>query len=90
LISRIREQAFRAGGGQVAEGWVVEAGRIHGAAAGEFIDDLVDETDLVGGVGAFGQVVGKQLLGGIAIEAYQGADEQPEAVALRTASRLRP
>jgi hypothetical protein len=56
------------GGGQVAEGRVAEAGRIHHAPAGEFVDDLVDELDPGGRVGAFGEEFGEQPLGGIAIE----------------------
>jgi hypothetical protein len=77
----IREEAFRPHRSKVAEGRVVETHRIHHTAAGELIDDLVDETDLGGRVGAFSQELGKQLLGGVAIEADEGANEQAEAIA---------
>ena len=48
----LREQPLRARRRQVAEGRVVEASRIHHAAAGELVEDFVDEADLGGGVGA--------------------------------------
>jgi len=43
-LGSLYQAAF--GGGLVAEGRVVEAGRIHQTPAGEFIDDLVDELEL--------------------------------------------
>lgn len=65
----LSEQNLLPGGLQVAEGWIVKAGGIYHAATGELTEDLVDEAGLVGGVGAIGEELGEQLLGGIAIEA---------------------
>ena len=42
------KQPLRARRRQVAEGWVVEAGGIHHTAAGELVEDFVDEADLGG------------------------------------------
>ena len=55
LHLHFREQTFRTGGRQIPEGRVVEAGGIHHAPAGEFVDDLVDELNLGRRVGVVGE-----------------------------------
>ena len=67
---------------EIAERCFVETGDIHDAAAGEFVNDLVDIANLIGGVGAVGQKLSEDFLGSIAVEAYQGADEQAKPIAL--------
>ncbi len=47
-------------GGQIGEGRVMEAGRIQHTAAGECIDDLVDELDLGAVVGVFDEELSDQ------------------------------
>ena len=78
----VGEEVVGAGGGVVGVGRLEEAGRLHDAVLGEFVDDEVDESDLVGGEPGAVEVVLEGLDGGGAVEADEVADEDAKTAAL--------
>ena len=62
----------------------VEQRRVHHAVLGQVVDDQVHELDLVGAERLAGEEAGQRLLGGLAVQADQRANEQSESLRLRS------
>ena len=58
----------------------VETNRFHDSVVREFIDDEVDEMDLVGAEGGAVEVVGERLQCGLAVQADKRADKQSQTM----------
>ena len=64
----------------IGVGRFIEPCRFHDAVGGEFVDDQVDEPDLLGGEFGAVKIGPERFEGCLAVEADQRADEQSKAV----------